>query len=139
MQKIWLIGTIAMFALACHSSTTQQPAMPAPMLDSTTVQVLDTAYDFGKANEGEKVDFSFHFRNTGTKPLVIVNAVASCGCTKPTWPKEPIPPGAIGIVKAEFNTEGRVGPAHKVITVTSNARPNFPPLKLTGLVIKKSS
>jgi hypothetical protein len=139
MQKSWLIASIALFVAACHSGAGQPGTVATPISDSTTVQIIDTAYDFGTAKEGEKVDFSYRFRNTGTKPLIILNAMASCGCTKPTWPKEPIPPGGIASVKAEFNTEGRVGPAHKVITVISNARPVFPPLRLTGMVVKKSS
>jgi hypothetical protein len=138
MQRILLFATLAFFALACNNKG-QNGGAPAPVTDSTSVQILDTAYDFGKATEGEKVDFSFRFRNTGTKPLIILDARASCGCTKPSWPKEPVPPGGIASVKAEFNTEGRVGPAYKVIHVISNASPAFPPLKLTGLVIKKSS
>lgn len=138
MQRISFYATIALFALSCHSKGSGSAA-PAPVTDSTTVQILDSAYDFGKANEGEKVAFSFRFRNTGTKPLVILNAAASCGCTKPDWPHEPIPPGGIASVKAEFNTEGRLGPAYKTIRITSNASPAFPPLKLTGLVVKKNS
>jgi hypothetical protein len=138
MHKVVLYTSIALIALSCNQGQSGA-AVPAPVKDSTTVQILDSAYDFGKANEGEKIDFAFRFKNTGTKPLIIQNATASCGCTKPTWPKEPIPPGAIASVKAEFNSEGRAGPAYKVITVISNAKPAFPPLKLTGVVVKKST
>jgi hypothetical protein len=138
MPKIVLFSFIALIALSCNTGSGNN-GTAAPVRDSTTVQILDSAYDFGKATEGEKVDFSFRFRNTGDHPLVIRDARASCGCTKPTWPKEPIPPGAMATIKAEFNSEGRVGPAYKVITVLSNAKPGFPPLKLTGVVVKKAS
>lgn len=138
MHKSSLYVIVALLALACHG-TGNNAATPAPVTDSTTVQILDSAYDFGKATEGEKIAFSFRFRNTGTKPLVILNAAASCGCTKPDWPHEPIPPGGMASVKAEFNTEGRPGPAYKTIRITSNASPAFPPLKLTGMVVKKNS
>ena len=137
MQKVLFYSSLALLALACHSSG-QNGGAQAAVKDSTSVQVLDSAYDFGKAVEGDKVDFSFRFRNSGDKPLIIQDARASCGCTKPSWPQEPIPPGATGTIKAEFNSEGRLGPAYKVITVYSNAKPAFPPLKLTGVVIKKS-
>ena len=138
MQKVVFYSLVGLITLSCFGCGHSGEA-GAGIRDSTTVQILDSAYDFGKAGEGEKVDFSFRFRNTGNHPLIITDARASCGCTKPTWPKEPIPPGATAAIKAEFNTEGRMGPAYKVITVVSNAKPAFPPLKLTGMVVKKDS
>lgn len=103
--------------------------------DSTTVQIIDTAYNFGKVTDGEKVAYSYRFRNTGTKPLVVVQASASCGCTVPQKPEKPIMPGEIGFIKIVFDSKGRVGQAHKTITVESNANPGFPPLILTGDVV----
>jgi hypothetical protein len=105
--------------------------------DSTTVQIIDSAYNFGKVTDGEKVEYSYRFRNTGTKPLVVVQASASCGCTVPQKPEKPILPGEIGFIKIVFDSKGRVGEAHKTITVTSNANPEFPPLVLTGEVLKE--
>lgn len=103
--------------------------------DSTTVQIIDSAYDFGKVTDGEKVQYSYRFKNTGSKPLVIVDASASCGCTVPQKPEKPIMPGEIGFIKIVFDSKGRVGSAHKTITVISNANPEFLPLILTGEVI----
>ena len=100
--------------------------------DSTAVQIIDTTYNFGKVTEGEKVEYSYRFRNTGTKPLVVVQATASCGCTVPQKPEKPIMPGEIGFIKIVFDSKGRVGNAYKTITVSSNANPEFPPLILTG-------
>ena len=105
--------------------------------DSTSIVMLDSTYDFGKVTDGEKVIFNYRFRNTGNKPLVIASAVASCGCTVPEKPEEPIKPGETGILKVVFSSEGRVGPAHKEIRVTSNAYPPFPTLLLTGMVESK--
>jgi len=103
--------------------------------DSTTVQIIDSAYNFKPITEGEKVEYSYRFKNTGTKPLVIVDAVAGCGCTVPQKPEKPILPGETGFIKIVFNSKGQVGNAHKLITVTSNAKPEFPPLLLTGDVV----
>jgi Protein of unknown function (DUF1573) len=105
--------------------------------DSTTVQIIDSAYNFGKVTDGEKVEYSYRFKNTGTKPLVIVNASASCGCTVPQKPEKPVLPGETGFIKVVFDSKGRVGTAHKTITVISNADPEFPQLILTGDVIGK--
>jgi hypothetical protein len=105
--------------------------------DSTTVQIIDSSFDFGKVMDGEKVEYNYRFRNTGTKPLVIVNATASCGCTVPQKPEKPIMPGEIGFIKVEFDSRSRVGMVHKSITITSNAHPEFPQLALTGEVTKQ--
>lgn len=113
------------------------PYKPVVFTDSTTVVVLDSVYNFGKVTEGEKVTYNYRFKNTGTKALVISSAVATCGCTVPEKPEEPVRPGEEGFLKVVFNSEGRVGPAHKEITVVSNAYPPFPVLQLAGEVEKK--
>jgi hypothetical protein len=109
-----------------------------PIKDSTIVAIIDSVYDFGKVNEGEMVEHRFQFKNTGSKPLTIINAQASCGCTVPEKPEEPIQPGAIGFIKVKFNSDKRPGEARKTITVTSNARPEFPVLILKGTVVGKA-
>lgn len=105
--------------------------------DTTSVQVIDTVYNFGKATDGEKVEYNYRFKNTGTRALVITSATASCGCTVPQKPEKPIPPGETGFIKVVFDSKGRVGAAHKTITVVSNARPEFPEMLLTGEVVPK--
>ena len=106
--------------------------------DSTTVQLIDSVYDFGKINEGEKVTYNYRFRNTGSNALIISSATASCGCTVPEKPEEPVKPGETGSLKVVFNSEGKAGPAYKTITVISNAYPQFPALQLKGEVISKN-
>ena len=113
------------------SSEKKQPT------DTTSVQFIDTIYNFNKIKEGDVVEYSYRFKNTGTKPLVIEQAAASCGCTVPEKPEHPIAPGEIGYVKVKFNSQGRPGEAQKTISVTSNARPDFPILYLKGTVIGK--
>ena len=79
-------------------------------------------YQFGTATEGAEVSHDFSFTNTGKTDLLISNAVASCGCTVPEWPKEPIRPGGKGMIKTTFNTEGKQGHQHKTITITANTK-----------------
>lgn len=105
--------------------------------DSTTVLIIDPTHDFGKAKEGDKVEVSYRFKNTGNKPLIIVNTSASCGCTVPEKPELPILPGDTGVIKVVFNTANKVGMNEKRITVVSNARPDFTQLLLTGEVVKQ--
>ena len=103
--------------------------------DSTTVQLIDSVYDFGKINEGEKVTYNYRFRNTGNNALIISSATASCGCTVPEKPEEPVKPGEGGSLKEVFNSEGKPGPTYKTVTVISNAYQGFPLLQLKGEVI----
>jgi Protein of unknown function (DUF1573) len=117
-----------------HNGDVQGMNTGAGFTDSTSVQMIDSVYNFGTVNDGEKVEYSYRFRNTGKKALIVSSAVASCGCTVPEKPEEPIKPGETGFLKVVFNSKGRVGPVHKEITVTSNAYPKFPVLQLTGEV-----
>jgi hypothetical protein len=102
------------------------------MEKTTTVKMIDSNFVFGTITEGEKVAFSFRFTNTGSNPLVIFDATASCGCTVPEKPKEPIKPGEMGFIKVVFNSAGKRDHVTKDVTVTSNADPSFPTLKLEG-------
>lgn len=105
--------------------------------DTTTVRIIDTTFNFGKVVDGEKIEYNYRFVNTGNKPLVIISATASCGCTVPQKPEKPVAPGTTGFIKVVFDSKGRVGSAHKTVYVNSNARPAFPELLLTGEVVSK--
>jgi hypothetical protein len=95
----------------------QANAMP-----KTVMQFDTTKHDFGTITEGEVVKHAYHFKNTGESPLLIYNAVASCGCTVPSYPKEPIAPGAEGDIVVEFNSNNRTGHQQKNVLVYSNAQ-----------------
>ncbi|HVS96012.1 MAG TPA: DUF1573 domain-containing protein [Puia sp.] len=115
---------LAMSLASCRSDAKQDPM--AAMTDSTrftTIQWLDSSYrDFGTIKEGQRLDVSFRFRNTGKTPLVISRVQPSCGCTIAEQPKEPIAPGADGQIRATFNSEGRPGVNHKTLFVSSNTK-----------------
>jgi hypothetical protein len=78
-------------------------------------------YDFGTLKEGPVAEHVFEFTNVGKEPLIIQSASASCGCTTPEWPKEPILPGKNGKITVRYNTQGRVAPFTKEIYIQSNA------------------
>jgi len=104
------------------SSSTSQT--PADTTNQTTIEWLDGAdRDFGKMKEGENLDVSFRFKNTGTKPLIISNVTAGCGCTVPETPKKPYAPGETGVIKAAFNSTGKPGTQSKQVYVTANVNP----------------
>ena len=100
--------------------------------DTTTVQLIDSVYNFGTIAEGEKVTYNFRFKNSGPKPMVITNTFASCGCTVPEKPEKPIMPGETGSIKVVFNSKGKLGHNEKNITVMANTKPAFPLLVLSG-------
>lgn len=79
-----------------------------------------TEHDFGVINEGDIVETTFNFKNTGKSELIITNAVGSCGCTVPEWPKEPIAAGESGQIKVKFNSQGKPNKQSKTITLTTN-------------------
>ena len=141
MKKYILLSLAAFVLFSCVSKRKDKLAddelkrYELLMKDSTTVQVIDTTYNFGTVTDGQKVEYSYRFRNSGNKPLVVANATASCGCTVPQKPEKPIMPGDTGYIKIVFDSKGRVGSAHKSITVISNAKPEFPMLQLTGEVL----
>lgn len=96
-------------------------AKPASSLTIDNMFFKTPVHDFGNLQEGPAADHEFTFTNTGKEPIVISNVSASCGCTTPSYSKEPVLPGKTGIVKASYNTQGRVGPFTKSITISSNA------------------
>lgn len=104
--------------------------------DTTTVEAIDTVYNFGTIADGDKVEYNYRFKNTGKKPLIIKNATASRGCTVPEKPEKPILPGEIGYLKVVFDSKGKAGHVEKSITVSSNANPEFPTLLLRGEINK---
>lgn len=87
----------------------------------TSIQWIDSTHQqLGKVQEGQIVEISWHFKNTGSKPLIITNTSASCGCTVAEKPEAPIAPGKEGIIKAKFDSQGREGMQRKEVFVTAN-------------------
>lgn len=93
-----------------------------------------TSHNFGKFSEKQPVQkCTFTFTNTGTAPLVINQAIASCGCTVPAYTKTPILPGKKGEITVTYNGTGKF-PGHfkKTITVRSNATTEMTRLQVEG-------
>jgi len=91
-------------------------------MPKTTIQFIDSFYNFGDVKEGASVKHSFRFKNTGTNPLLISKTDVSCGCTVPSFSKEPIAPGAEGTIDVQYNSKGHPGHQHKNVIVHSNAQ-----------------
>lgn len=93
-----------------------------------------TEWNYGTIEKSSTGVRFFKFSNTGKAPLVIQGAKGSCGCTVPSYPKEPIMPGESGYIKVKYDTK-RVGPFTKYVTLTTNATSNTTTrLKIKGTV-----
>jgi Protein of unknown function (DUF1573). len=120
-------------------TTAAAPATPAAPKPPTTLKAENMSFkaevhDFGTIPEGPAAEHEFVFTNTGKEPINIESVHASCGCTTPSYSKEPILPGKAGKIKASYNTVGRPNSFTKTITVTSNAGTKV--LTITGNVEK---
>src|SRR5690242_14041199 len=119
MKKLFI--TLVCLSVGFISAQAQtQPAPKDP--NAPQFKLKEETYDFGTIKEGPIAEHVFEFKNTGKEPLIIQNASASCGCTTPEWPKEPILPGKKGKLTVRYNTQGRVGPFNKDIYIQSNAQ-----------------
>lgn len=130
---------------ATPAATTQaNPATPAvPAGPITKIEFAEEVFDFGEVMDGEKVKHEYKFKNTGSEPLIISNAKGSCGCTVPSWPREPIPPGEEGVIMVQFDSKnkGKVGgsPQSKRVTITANTDPVNSYLTIKGTVKKEDT
>lgn len=104
----------------------------------TDAQWVNENYDFGKVDEGPKVEVSYQVKNTGKNPLVIESVEKTCGCTETMKPEKPIMPGETGTIKATFDSQGRPGQQHKTINVIFNGKDSPKALTFTGEVIAKT-
>lgn len=96
------------------------------------------SHDFGTIKEANgPVSCTFEFTNTGDKPLLIIDATASCGCTRPEYPSKPIKPGKKGKIKVTYSPIGRPGAFKKTVKVKTNGKERTTTLRIEGTVIPK--
>ncbi len=108
-------------------------------LELTTPKMtfVETVYDFGKAKLGEKISTAFYFKNTGTKPLQILQVQASCGCTASKWKKELIQPNEVSEITVTFDTAYKgdmTGKQSKYLLIISNSPEKEQKLTIQGEV-----
>lgn len=129
--------------MACNQSNTTASTTDSAAkttiatANAPVMKFAEESHDFGKAKAGDKVTYEFAFTNAGKSPLIITDAHASCGCTTPEWPKEPVMPGQGGKIKVTFDSAGKSGLQDKQITVTANTNPARNIVHLIGEVIEK--
>lgn len=133
MKKILLVAVLTVFSATFSNAQTAKKTKKQPAKKEAAAPKAETpkVEGAGMVFENETIDYGtvphnadgkreFVFTNNGTKPLIITNATGSCGCTVPTYPKEPIAPGAKAVIGVKYATD-RVGAFTKTVTITSNA------------------
>ncbi|MBQ4420558.1 MAG: DUF1573 domain-containing protein [Bacteroidales bacterium] len=100
------------------------------------ITFTEMVHDYGEVVKGGNGICEFEYKNTGKAPLMLTNVRSSCGCTIPSWSKEPLMPGKSAKIKVKYNTKN-VGTINKSITVESNASNGTVVLKITGKVVNK--
>lgn len=108
--------------------TNLAPQQPQQTLQSesrakTSVNFANISHNFGEIKQDSKHTYVFKFTNTGSQPLIIENATGSCGCTVPTYPKEPIAPGKTGEIEVVYSPGQQQGEQMKTVTITANTEP----------------
>ncbi len=134
MNKIASIafGLLLMVGMAWAQTEPQEASATG---DGPQITFEETEFDFGDITQGDVVEHTFNFTNTGNAPLILNNVLTTCGCTAPEWPKQPIAAGEKSKIHVRFNSRGKMGRQNKVITIQSNIQGSTTRIKIMGIVI----
>jgi len=123
------------FAVTAQDATTPQPANNP---NAPVITFEKTVHDYGTITKGGDGQCEFKYKNNGVEPLILSNVAASCGCTIPEWPREPLLKGKTASIKVRYDTN-RLGPINKTITVNSNGTVPSIQLRITGNVVEQTN
>lgn len=129
MKKV--LSILAMVALFATVSFAQNASGKGPVMKFESTEV-----NYGDILQGSEPLRTFAFTNTGNEPLIISNAKGSCGCTVPSYPKDPILPGETAKIEVRYDTN-RIGPFQKTVTITTNEATPTHTLTIKGKVNAK--
>jgi hypothetical protein len=134
MKKL-IITLISAIAISGYTfgQTTATTAAPSNDKNAPEIAFSATEHDFGTVTYDGNGTYQFEFKNTGKEPLVLSDVHASCGCTTPEWPRQPIKKGEKAVITVKYNTK-IVGPFNKNVFVTSNAKTSKVTLNIKGTV-----
>jgi len=135
MRTLILSAVFLFSAATCLNA--QQADQNTPLTTNPNAPEITfekTLHDYGTIVKGGDGTCEFKFTNTGKEPLILSKPISSCGCTVPTWPREPILPGKSDVIKVTYNTIN-IGPINKTVTVYSNATTSKVVLAIKGKVV----
>ena len=139
MQRIFsLLVLLAGLSFSLSAQVKAMPEATAEAAAPTAMTFAQTEIDYGTIEQNADPYRTFTFTNTGTEPLIITNAVGSCGCTVPSYSKAPVAPGDSGEVKVRYATD-RLGKFRKRVTLTTNVSEEPIVLTIMGEVLEKAA
>ncbi|MBQ6072235.1 MAG: DUF1573 domain-containing protein [Bacteroidales bacterium] len=133
MKKVFSLLMVMAFVFA---AVAQDSGEKSKKVKEPEITFESLTHDYGNIQQGDNGTCEFRFKNTGKADLILTNCRASCGCTVPEWPKDPIAPGKKAVITVKYNTQ-RLGAINKTITVESNAINNRVVLNIKGNVAAK--
>ena len=142
------VGTEGMNAAATTASDAANPTVDNPNVvsenetpnpNAPVMKFAEAEFDFGDIKPDTKVRHTFTFTNTGKSPLLIEDATASCGCTTPSWTKQPVAPGTQGTMEVQFDSRGKQGIINKQVAVRANTQPGITTITIKGNVLATSA
>lgn len=131
MKKVML--AVATILVTSFIGLSQEAPKIAENPNAPDMKFETEVLDYGTIEHGANGVREFKFKNIGKEPLIITNAMGSCGCTTPEWPKDPIKPGESSVIKVKYDTN-RPGAFEKTVTLTSNAKTPSKVIKIKGVV-----
>jgi hypothetical protein len=146
IQRVFLLGFCLFFTISCKETSASKVKVKNIELAKKRDLILadfpiasfdKVTYDFGSIRYDELVETTFVVTNTGKADLIISNAKASCGCTVPKWPKEPIKVGDSAKIEVKFNPKGKKNKQSKSITLTTNTANGEEVLRIKGFINPK--
>lgn len=127
MKKYFVILLLSgsLLSVSCQENKSDKSLSADLVKDGKQAKMTfaETKYDFGNITEGEVVSHTFEFTNTGEGDLIIAEAVSSCGCTVPEYPKQPIKPGEKSKIEVKYNSSGKKGFEEKTVNIVANTTP----------------
>ncbi|HAN00103.1 MAG TPA: DUF1573 domain-containing protein [Marinilabiliales bacterium] len=139
---------VGLFSVSCNTKDREHSSVSTEMIrnpisaqsetdlsELPKIQFDKTEHDFGILLQGEKVSYTFVFKNIGKQDLIIKDASATCGCTVPKFTSKPIAPGKQGEIEVIFDSSNRTGRQVKTVTVWSNCQPNQAKLQIFSEIV----
>ena len=135
-RLIFLSITILFASVLVNAQAVNENDRSAENPNAPYMKFDKTVHDYGTIYQNSNGTCEFVFKNTGKEPLILSRPKSSCGCTVPTWPKQPILPGKTDVIKVTYATK-RVGPINKTVTIYSNASNSPIIIRIKGKVVKQ--
>lgn len=130
-----LLSILCVCFISAMTLNAQNDSAQSQQADGPVMELESKVVEYGTIEKDSDPYREISFTNTGSEPLIIENAKGSCGCTVPTWPKEPVMPGESSSIKIRYSTN-RIGKINKTVQITTNEGGAPHVIRVQGEVLK---